>query len=97
LITTAGSDPWWRDRAAGAAAGTRTDLADVYGARTVDTNSPVWWETATMDEDLGHPNEAGYAALDRRDRRRSPFRVYQHAILVHRGVVAPMDEPFAVW
>ena len=39
------------------------DIADAYGVRTVDTDAPFWQDTATMDEDLGHPNEAGYAAL----------------------------------
>jgi lysophospholipase L1-like esterase len=39
------------------------EVAAQYGARTVDTNSPFWADTATMDEDLGHPNEAGYAIL----------------------------------
>lgn len=47
------------DRLAGIAA----DVAAEHGAAVVDTDSPFWADTSTMDDDLVHPDEAGYAAL----------------------------------
>jgi lysophospholipase L1-like esterase len=39
------------------------EIAAAYGARIVDTESPLWADEAMLDPDLIHPNSAGYAAL----------------------------------
>jgi lysophospholipase L1-like esterase len=39
------------------------EIAAEYGARIVDTESPLWADAAMLDPDLIHPNSVGYAAL----------------------------------
>ena len=42
---------------------TATEVAAANGARTVDTNDPLWADPARMAEDGIHPNAAGYTTL----------------------------------
>jgi lysophospholipase L1-like esterase len=43
-----------------------TEVAAAYGARTVDTNDPLWADPARMADDGIHPNAAGYTTLANR-------------------------------
>jgi lysophospholipase L1-like esterase len=45
---------------------TATEVAAAHGARTVDTNDPLWADPARMADDGIHPNAAGYTTLANR-------------------------------
>jgi lysophospholipase L1-like esterase len=45
---------------------TATEVAAAHGARTVDTNDPLWADPARMADDGIHPNATGYTTLANR-------------------------------
>jgi lysophospholipase L1-like esterase len=45
---------------------TATEIAAAHGARTVDTNDPLWADPARTADDGIHPNAAGYTTLANR-------------------------------